>query len=251
MQGLKIDGLCKGFGDLLILQDVCFDVAVGRRHAVIGPNGAGKSTLFNLISGRFAPTHGSIIWNGTELSGRPPHVIVREGVARSFQIINVFPNLTVLENIRGAVATRQGNPWSVCETAGHARELTDRAEGILETVGLAHARNALAKNMSYGDQRRLEIGLTVALEPQLILLDEPCAGLNAEDTHAAVSLIRKISEGRTLLVVEHDMDVVFGLADAITVLHHGSVLLTGSPQEIRSHEIVREAYLGNKLDADA
>ncbi|HET7380268.1 MAG TPA: ABC transporter ATP-binding protein [Gaiellales bacterium] len=243
---LVLRDIQKSFGGLRVLNGIDLDVLEGERHAIIGPNGAGKSTLFNLISGGLRPTHGRIVYRGHDLGGLRPHQIARLGLARSFQIINIFPGLTVFENARGAVVSRRGlrwNCWSRLDAIDHVTEQTER---VLAELGLEPRRDMLASRLSYGEQRQLEIALTVALQPSLVLLDEPCAGLNADDTRQAVALIRRVTAGRTLLLVEHDMDVVFGLADRVSVIYYGEVLATGAPDEIRANAKVQQAYLARK-----
>jgi branched-chain amino acid transport system ATP-binding protein len=236
----------KSFGGLEVLRGIELDILEGERHAIIGPNGAGKSTLFNLISGRTKPTSGSISYRGRELTGQSSHRIARLGVGRSFQIINIFPNLSVFENVRSAIVSRSAlriNSWSRLDAI---TDVTRKTDSVLAEFGLQHQRDTSANGLSYGEQRQLEIALTMALQPNLILLDEPCAGLNRDDTRGAVALIRRVTEGRTLVMVEHDIEVVFGLADRVSVLHHGEVLATGTPHEIRTNSSVKEAYLGRK-----
>ncbi len=246
MNALSLVDVKKNFAGLTVLAGVDLDVRHGERHAVIGPNGAGKSTLFNLISGRLRPSAGRILWRGADIAGRTPQAIARLGIGRSFQIINVFPRLSVADNVAGAVASKLGYRWSMARSMRSLLDVRRATDDILETVGLSARAAKLADSLSYGEQRRLELALTLALDPQLMLLDEPCAGLNAADTNAAVALIRRVSEGRALLMVEHDMNVVFELADRVSVLYYGRVLATGTPAEVRDNKEVQAAYLGRR-----
>jgi branched-chain amino acid transport system ATP-binding protein len=246
---LEVRDIHHDFGGLVVLQGVDLTVRVGERHAIIGPNGAGKSTLFNIITGRLRPRRGRVLYRGRDITGAPPHRVARQGIGRSFQIINIFPRLTVFENVRSAVVSRRGrrlDAWSVLD---RDREIAQETDGVLDLLGLADRRDTPASALSYGEQRELEIALTVAVQPDLVLLDEPTAGLNAEDTRRAVALIRRVTEGKTLVMVEHDMDVVFTLADRISVIHYGRVLASGPPDAIRASEEVRRAYLGRKAGA--
>jgi branched-chain amino acid transport system ATP-binding protein len=237
------------FSGLQVLTGITLAIEDGERHAIIGPNGAGKSTLFNIVTGRFAPRRGRVLYRGRDITGASPHRIARLGIGRSFQIINTFPRLTVYQNVRSAVLSRRHmrlDAWSILDrAAGVARE-TDE---VLATVGLADRRDTPASELSYGEQRELEIALTVATRPDLVMLDEPTAGLNREDTRRAIGLIRQVTEGRTLVMVEHDMEVVFNLADRISVIYYGRVLATGTPDAIRSNADVKRAYLGRKSSA--
>ncbi len=243
---LEVRDVHHDFGGLQVLAGVDLAVAEGERHAIIGPNGAGKSTLFNLVSGRYRPRRGRIVYRGRDITGAPPHRIARLGVGRSFQIINVFPRLTVFEHVRSAVVSRRGLRRDAWSRLDRRADVTREAEEVLALLGLAARRDTPASELSYGEQRELEIALTIAVRPDLVLLDEPTAGLNTEETRKAVGLIRRITEGRTLVMVEHDMDVVFTLADRISVLHYGRVLATGTPDQIRASDEVRRAYLGRK-----
>ncbi|MBH1978374.1 MULTISPECIES: ABC transporter ATP-binding protein [unclassified Simplicispira] len=246
---LQLRGLCKSFGDTEIIRGVDLDVASGERRALIGPNGAGKSTLFHLISGNLGATAGTVAFEGCDITGWAPQRVNRLGLARSFQITNIFPKLTVFENVRLAVMRQHPQPtafWRRVDRLPAVREATER---LLEQVRL-HTRSAtLAGGLSYSEQRSLEIAMTVASDPQLILLDEPMAGMSSEETDYTLHLIREVTAGRALLIVEHDMDVVFKLADRISVLVYGQVIATGTPEEIRQHRGVREAYLGEEVAA--
>ena len=243
---LELRDIHHDFAGLLVLQGIDLSIADGERHAIIGPNGAGKSTLFNIVTGRYRPRRGRVLYRGRDVTGAAPHRIARHGVGRSFQIINIFPRLTVFHNVRSAVVSRRGlrlDAWTVLD---RRTEVTRETGQVLELCGLADRRDTPASELSYGEQRELEIALTVAVRPELVLLDEPTAGLNAEETRKAVALIRRVTEGQTLVMVEHDMDVVFTLADRISVIYYGRVLATGTPDEIRNNDEVKRAYLGRK-----
>jgi branched-chain amino acid transport system ATP-binding protein len=243
---LELRDIHHSFGALQVLSGIDLEVQAGERHAIIGPNGAGKSTLFNLATGRYAPTRGRVLYRGRDITGLPPHRIARLGVGRSFQIINTFPRLTVFENVRSAVVSRRGLRFDAWSLLARRRDVAAEAEEILGRLGLADRRDTPASELAYGEQRELEIALTIAVQPDLVMLDEPTAGLNAEDTRKAVDLIRRVTEGKTLVMVEHDMDVVFTLADRISVIYYGRVLATGTPEAIRRNDEVQRAYLGRK-----
>lgn len=244
---LRLTGVAKAFGRTSIIQGVDLDVLAGERHAIIGPNGAGKSTLFNLISGRLALSAGDIALNGETITGMPPHLINQRGLSRSFQITNVFPKLSVFENLRCAVVCAENLAFSVFRTLSSSRRVTERCERLLEEIGLADRRDVLAEALTYAEMRALELGLTIAGDARVILLDEPLAGMNRSEGERAIALIRRISEGRTLLLVEHDMAVVFQIADRISALVYGKIIATGTPQDIRANVAVQEAYLGSTL----
>jgi branched-chain amino acid transport system ATP-binding protein len=234
----------KSFGATPIIRGVTLDIARGERHAIIGPNGAGKSTLFNLMSGRFAPTRGSIRLEGEEIAGLPPYRINRRGLSRSFQVTNIFPRLSVHENIRCAVLWSLGHKYSFWRSVDKLRDANERADRTLEQIRLTARRDSPAGVLTYAEQRALEIGITIAGGARVILLDEPTAGMSRGETDNAVELIREVTRGRTLVMVEHDMGVVFGLADRISVLVYGEVIATGAPAAIRDDAAVRAAYLG-------
>ena len=236
----------KSFGRTKIIRGVDLAIPRGERHAMIGPNGAGKTTLFNLISGRFPVTSGTIEINGQSTAGLPPHQINRLGLSRSFQITSIFPRMTVFENIRCGLLWARGYRYSFWTLLGGARALNEEADRMLERLGLQDRRNVPAGLLSYAEQRALEIGITVAGGADIILLDEPTSGMSHSETEQAVRLIRSVSEGKTLLMVEHDMSVVFGLADVITVLVYGEIIASGPPAEIRANPAVQEAYLGSE-----
>jgi branched-chain amino acid transport system ATP-binding protein len=246
---LSLRGVRKAFGPTEIIRGVDLDLRAGERHALIGPNGAGKSTLFHLVSGNLKPDAGSITFDGFPIAGKAPQEINRLGLARSFQITNIFPRLTAFDNVRLAVMRPYGlqyNVWSVLSRNARVREAADR---LLERVRLQHRANSVAGEMSYSEQRSLEIAMTLASEPKVILLDEPMAGMSNEETAYTEELIREVTRGRALLIVEHDMKVVFALSDRVSVLVYGQVIATGTPEEIRANRAVKEAYLGEEVAA--
>ena len=245
---LELKDLRKSFGKTEIIRGANLAVAPGERVAIIGPNGAGKSTLFNLISGRFAPTSGEVLLNGQRIHGLRPYEINRKGLARSFQVSNLFVRLSVFENIRCAVLWSMGYRYSFWKFLADLDDANDRAEEVLEMIHLDKKRDTLAMNLTYAEQRALEIGITIAGGADVVLLDEPTAGMSKSETKRFVQLIREVTVNKTLLTVEHDMGVVFGLADRISVLVYGKVLATGTPEEIRGNPAVREAYLGVEAD---
>jgi branched-chain amino acid transport system ATP-binding protein len=241
---LQLRGLRKNFGATEIIRGVTLDIAPGERHAIIGPNGAGKSTLFNLMSGRFAPTSGSIQLDGEEIAGRKPYEIARRGLARSFQVTHIFPRMSVFENLRCSVLWPLGYRYNFWRDAGRLRDANERAERTLEQIHMTARRDTPAGVLTYAEQRALEIGITIAGGAPVILLDEPTAGMSRGETESAVELIRSVSEQRTLVMVEHDMGVVFGLADRISVLVYGEIIATDVPERIRENAAVQAAYLG-------
>ncbi len=243
---LTLRGLTKSFGPAQIIRGVNLEVAAGERHAVIGPNGAGKSTLFNLISGAFPPSGGEILLRGKRVSGLPAYEINRRGLSRSFQVTNIFQNMSVYENLRCAVLWSLGYRYTFWRWASRLADVTRRSDELLALLHLEHTRDIPAGQLSYADQRALEIGITIAGGAEVVLLDEPTAGMSHAETDRAVDLIRRVTEGRTLLIVEHDMGVVFGLADRISVLVYGEIVASGTPEEIRGNPKVREAYLGEE-----
>jgi branched-chain amino acid transport system ATP-binding protein len=239
---LRTDGLTVRFGGLTALNNVSVSVPRGQIRAVIGPNGAGKSTLFNCLTGVIRPTAGRIVFDDEEITGLPPYLISRKGLARSYQITNILPGATVLENVRIAAQSRRHN-WSMLRHHRAYTDVLDRAHGVLASVGLDGKSPELAANLSHGEQRTLEIAIALATEPKLLCLDEPTAGMSVGETHHTVELIRHIAANLTILIVEHDMEVVMGLASAITVLHYGEVLAEGAPAEIQANPRVQEVYL--------
>ena len=239
---LATEGLTVRFGGLTALNNVNFSVPPGEIRAIIGPNGAGKSTLFNCLTGVLRPSAGRIVFDGEDIAGLPPDRISRQGVARSYQITNILPNATTLENVRIAAQSRR-HGWSMLTHHGAYRDILDRALAVLEAVGLEGKEEELAANLSHGEQRNLEIGIALATEPKLLCLDEPTAGMSAAETHDTMSLVRRIAKGLTILIVEHDMLVVMELAQRITVLHYGEILAEGAPAEIQRNPKVLEVYL--------
>jgi branched-chain amino acid transport system ATP-binding protein len=241
---LSIKDLRKNFSNIEVTRGLDLDVEEGERHAIIGPNGAGKSTLFQLISGRLSVTDGSIRLRGREIANKQPFEIVRMGLGRSFQVTNIFPRMTVYENIQVSVLCVAGARLSFTRLISQFRDVRERTEEILERIGLVRKRDVPAGLLSYADQRALEIGITLGPNPDVILLDEPTAGMSNTETRRAVELIRHVSEGKTLIIVEHDMSVVFDLADRISVLVYGQIIATDTPDGIRKNKTVQEAYLG-------
>jgi branched-chain amino acid transport system ATP-binding protein len=223
---------------------VSLDVAAGTRHAIIGPNGAGKTTLFNLISGRFPLTTGHIALHGQRIDGLPPHEITRRGLSRSFQVTSIFSRMSVFENVRCGLLWSRGYRYSFWHLLGRERALNEAAERLLADVNLEARRDLPAGLLSYAEQRALEIGITIAGGADTVLLDEPTAGMSRTEADHAVALIRRITAGKTLVMVEHDMSVVFDLADVVTVLVYGQVIASGPPAEIRASRAVQDAYLG-------
>jgi branched-chain amino acid transport system ATP-binding protein len=244
MAALELQNVSHAYGPLKVISDVNITIERGERHAIIGPNGAGKSTLINIISGRVRPTAGRVLLDGRDITRMGPHERAKAGIGRAFQIINVFPELTVLQNIESAILPRVGLSWNVTRRLKHLTNVKAMALDVARTLDLTHRLDSASSTLAYGEQRRLEIALCLALEPRVMLLDEPCAGLNAEDVHAATALIQTASDGRTLIMVEHDMDVVFGFSDRVTVLHQGRVLCSDKAALVRQNEDVKRAYLG-------
>ncbi len=238
--------LTKRFGHLTAVDEMNLRVTSGERHALIGPNGAGKTTIFHLISGRLKPDSGRVLFQGAEITGLRPHEIARLGIARSFQITNIFPYLSVRENVRLAIQARHGGRKAKRGGRSILAETAEIAWGYLERLDLTAMADASAGTLSYGDQRRLEIGLTLAMEPDLILLDEPTAGMSRAESHDVVELLRQIPRNVTLMLIEHDIDVVFGLSDRITVMQSGRLLAAGTPSEVEGNEKVQEAYFGGE-----
>jgi branched-chain amino acid transport system ATP-binding protein len=249
MNALELAAVRKNFGGTEIIRGIDLAIPTGERHAIIGPNGAGKSTLFNLISGRFKVSSGTIRLNGGPITNLKPCEINRKGLARSFQITNIFHRLSVFENLRCAVLWSLGHRYAFWKNLNRLRDAEERAEDLLQRVGLKRRRDTLAGLLTYAEQRALEIGITIAGGASVILLDEPTAGMSREESNHVVELIRLITEGRTLVMVEHDMGVVFGLADRISVVVYGQVIASGTPAEIRANTAVKEAYLGRSVEA--
>jgi branched-chain amino acid transport system ATP-binding protein len=243
---LGLQDVRKSFGPTAIINGVTLDINQNERHAIIGPNGAGKSTLFNLISGRFPVTSGRIELRGEDITNLEPHLINRRGLSRSFQITNIFPRMTVYENVRCAVLWSLGYKYSFWHRIGGLREVSRRVDEIVSQIGMQDRRERMAGVLTYAEQRALEIGITISSGADVILLDEPTAGMSHSETDEAVELIRKVTAGKTLVMVEHDMSVIFNLADRISVLVYGELIATGTPGEIRSNNAVQEAYLGTE-----
>ena len=246
---LELRDLRKSFGKTEIIRGANLAVAPGERVAIIGPNGAGKSTLFNLISGRFAPTSGDVILNGQRINGMAPYEINRRGLSRSFQITNIFPKLSVFENLRCSVLWSMGYKYTFLRFLSNLDDANERAKELMEMIKLDKKRDTLAMNLTYAEQRALEIGITIAGGANVILLDEPTAGMSKSETTRFIHLIKEVTVGRTLLTVEHDMGVVFGLADKIAVLVYGELIAFDTPEAVRANPRVQEAYLGSVLAA--
>ena len=239
---LRTENLSIRFGGLTALSGVNFEVAREEIRAIIGPNGAGKSTFFNCLTGVLRPTSGRVLFDGDDITGLPPDRISRKGIARSYQITNILPNATTLENVRIAAQSRR-HGWNMLRHHDHFRDIIEKAEAVLESVGLIGKADELAANLSHGEQRNLEIGIALATEPELLCLDEPTAGMSAAETHDTMQLVRRIAKNLPILIVEHDMQVVMELAQRITVLHYGQILAEGTPAEIQQNPRVLEVYL--------
>jgi branched-chain amino acid transport system ATP-binding protein len=247
---LELKGLTKHFGKTEIIRGVDLQIAKGERHAIIGPNGAGKSTLFHLISARLPLTAGSISLHGQNITGKKPYDINRMGLSRSFQITNIFSKLSVFENLRCATLYSLGYKYSFWHRLNGLKDARERAEEVLARIGLQRRRDTMASLLTYAEQRALEIGITIAGGADVILLDEPTAGMSRSESDHAVELISRVTEGKTLVMVEHDMSVVFGLADRISVLVYGQIIASDKPENIRSNMAVQEAYLGTEAHAE-
>jgi branched-chain amino acid transport system ATP-binding protein len=243
---LALESLRRTFGALTAVNGVSLAVAPRERHAIIGPNGAGKTTLFNLITGHLAPTAGRILFEGAPIGGLSPDAVARRGISRSFQRTNLFPRLSVLENLRLAAAAGAPGSYDLLGSVGRRWVPLERARSTAEAVGLTDRLDAAAATLSYGEQRQLEIGVALATGPKLLLLDEPTAGMSPEETRQMTALLAGLPRDITLLIIEHDMDVVFTLADRITVLHYGEVLSEGTPDRVRVDPRVYEVYLGSQ-----
>ena len=247
---LELKDLRKNFGKTEIIRGANLAVTAGERIAIIGPNGAGKSTLFNLISGRFGPTSGEILLKGQRIDHMQPYEINRKGLSRSFKITNIFPKLSVFENLRCAVLWSLGYKYTFLKFLSGLKDANDLAEKYMEMIRLDKKRDLLAMNLTYAEQRALEIGITIAGGAEVILLDEPTAGMSKSETSRFINLIKEVTIGKTLLTVEHDMGVVFGLADKIAVVVYGEVIAFDTPEAVRANARVQEAYLGSHV-ADA
>ncbi len=248
MNILETRDLSHDFDGLAVLSGVNLAVERGERHAIIGPNGAGKTTLFNVITGTYVPRGGRVFFKDQDVTGASPHALVRLGMGRSFQITSTFPRQTTFQNVRMGILGRRGVRFNVLRTVDAMGDVTAEADEVLRRINLSAERDLPARLLSYGKHRALEISLAMTTEPELVLLDEPTAGMSRDETRYAVDLIRRLTEGRTVVIIEHDMDVVFSLADRITVLHHGEILATGSPREIKGNQAVKDAYLGEIQD---
>ena len=243
MSVLRIDHLSRSFGNLIVTNDVSLSIGDGERHVIIGPNGAGKTSLINQIGGQLQPSAGCILLGDIDITGWSPYQISRMGVARTFQRNNLFQNLSVIENLRLAAQARFGNPLNFFTPVSRLRNLLDRAEELMKRVHLDRGLR-LARELSYGEQRQLEVGIALAAEPKLLLLDEPTSGMSPAETSRMIDLIAKLPRSLSILMIEHDMTVVFSVSDRITVLYYGEVLATGTPAEIQANDRVREVYLG-------
>ncbi len=241
---LTTRGLNHYFGERQVLTDIQLEIQRGTRHAIIGPNGAGKTTLFNTITGKYKPKSGRIFFKGKDVTGFKPDKLARMGLGRSFQINSTFAGLSTFQNLRMAILARRKIRFNFFRFLDKIKSVTTETDAFLRRIGLAAERNLPAGLLSYGKHRCLELSLAMAVDPELVLLDEPAAGMSREETHKMVELIRELTQGKSVIIIEHDMDVVFSLADRITVLHHGEILATGSPSEIKSNQEVKDAYLG-------
>jgi branched-chain amino acid transport system ATP-binding protein len=244
---LQLKDLRKSFGKSEIIRGVNLDIPIGERLAIIGPNGAGKSTLFNLISGRFQPTSGDVLLHGQRINGKKPFEINRMGLSRSFQITNIFPKLSVFENLRCSVLWSLGYKYTFLKFLADLDDANARTEELMVMIKLDKKRDVLATNLTYAEQRALEIGVTIGGGASVVLLDEPTAGMSKTETTRFISLIKEVTVGKTLLTVEHDMGVVFGLADKIAVVVYGEVLAYDTPEAVRANQRVQEAYLGSSV----
>jgi branched-chain amino acid transport system ATP-binding protein len=244
MNILETKSLFHDFNGLQVLLNVNFGVKEGERHAIIGPNGAGKTTLFNVITGSFPPSSGGVFFKGKEVTGFKPHQMVRKGMGRSFQITSTFSRQTVFQNIRMGVLSKKGIRFNMFRKVNNMKAITAETVEILKRINLHNEWNVPASMLSYGKHRSLEVSMALATDPDLVMLDEPTAGMSKDETHHAVELIKRLTEGKTVVIIEHDMDVVFSLADRITVLHLGTILASGPPDEIKENKAVKDAYLG-------
>ena len=245
---LELQGIYKDFEGLEVLFGINLAIQQGERHAIIGPNGAGKSTIFNIITGKYLPSRGKVFFKGLDVTGSSPYKLNRHGLARSFQITNIFRTMTVFQNVRNAILSRNKIRYNLFSRLDRMMNIQEQTEKVLEQIGLLDRKDVMAGLLSYGQQRALEIGLTIATAPELILLDEPTAGMSSEETREAVKLIGRVTQGKTLIIVEHDMEVVFSLADRITVIYYGETLASGPPDEIRQNQKVKDAYLGEEKE---
>ena len=247
-ESLKLDNVKKSFSGTEIIRGLNLSVYSNERHAIIGPNGAGKSTAYNLITGRYEVSSGKIFLMGNDITNSQPYQVKRMGLSRSFQITNIFPNMSVFENVRCSLLWAMDYKYSFWHLVGNQKELNEKADFIIEELNLNDRRDTLAGVLSYAEQRALEIGITIAGGSEVVLLDEPTAGMSVSETEYIVELIRKVTMGKTLVVVEHDMGVVFDLADRISVLVYGEIIATGTPSEVKENQKVQEAYLGAAME---
>ncbi len=247
---LETRGLMKDFGGFVATNNVSLELQEGERHAIIGPNGAGKTTFFNLITGHLRPSAGKVLFEGKDITGMPPHKVVRLGLARSFQRINIYPRMTVFENVQVALIARDHNHFKLF-SLGEPYNRRETME-LLHLVGLDEEAAEVAGELSYGKQKQLELAIALAENPRVLLLDEPTAGMSPQETDEAIGLVGRITQerGLTLLFTEHDMGVVFGIADRISVLHHGEIIASGAPEDVRNDPEVRRVYLGESLDGE-
>jgi branched-chain amino acid transport system ATP-binding protein len=241
---LQIKSLYKNFDKTRVNEGVDLEIKEGECHAIIGPNGAGKSTLFNLITGLYEPTSGSIKLKGEEIVGLKPFEINRKGLSRSFQVLNIFQDMSVYENVQCSLLWPSGYKYSFWQSVTGLKDVQERGNAVLEQIGMTNRRDVIAGNLSYAEQRLLEIGITIAGGAEIILLDEPTAGLSKHEIEQVIHLIQYVTEGKTLILVEHDMDVVFSISDRISVLVYGKIISTAEPEMIKQNEQVQEAYLG-------
>ena len=245
MNILETKALFHDFSGLKVLFDVNLEVRQGERLAIIGPNGAGKTTLFNVITGTYRPSQGEVYFKDREITGLQPHRLVRRGMGRSFQITSTFSRLTAFQNIRMGILSKRGIRFNMFNFIDKMKDVTKETDAVLKRINLDGERDIPASALSYGKHRSLEISMALATDPDLVMLDEPTAGMSVDETRNAVELIRRLTEGKTMVIIEHDMDVVFSLADRITVLHLGAILASGTPNEIRENQAVKDAYLGD------
>lgn len=246
---LETDDLRKSFGELIAVNDVSIKINSKTTHSVIGPNGAGKSTLFNLITGLYEPTDGAVYYRGDDITGVAPYKLARRGIARSFQITDIFEGLTAYENVRLAAQAISTDQASMRKSATDLEDVNKQANRVLQDIGLANAATRQAGNLDHGNQRKLELGLVIAIEPDVLLLDEPTAGLSTEETDEMIDTVQNVTARRdvTVVLIEHNIDVVMRISDTVTVLHQGSVIASGSPAEISDDPAVQDAYLGGDV----
>jgi branched-chain amino acid transport system ATP-binding protein len=250
MSILNVQNLGHSYGRYQVINEISLEVAQGELTALIGPNGAGKTTFYNAVSGKFPPTRGRVFFDGLEITGLPAHKLVALGLLRSFQITNIFPNLTVIENVLVPLVLKTGKGYAFFRTMHKQRDLFAKAEDVLDKIGLLDRADRKASELPYGDKRLVEMAIVLARDPKLVMLDEPTAGMNPEETDRMIQLIKSLAEsfGTTFFLTEHDMRVVFSIASRIFVLHQGGLLAEGSPDDIRNNPKVKEAYLGGSTD---